>query len=63
LVDGVTVFTPKRLWDSIWEQLTHWLSALVLKISGASCSVVNLEKMITVEKASLFDRTIKMINY
>jgi len=25
--------------------------------------VVNLEKMITVEKASLFDRTIKMINY
>ena len=33
------------LWDSFWEQQTHWQSAFLLKISGSSYLVVNLDKM------------------
>ena len=37
----------KSLWGSIGEHLTHRQSALMLKISGFICFVVNLEKMIS----------------
>ena len=33
------------LWDSFWEQQTHWQSAFLLKISGSAYLVVNLDKI------------------
>ena len=42
------------LWDSFWEQQTHWQSAFLLKISGSSYLVVNLDKMNTIYCADAF---------